>query len=65
VSDAKELAPNHPIAAYVVSGEYAMLHAGAQAGVFPLKEMVFESHEGLLRYVIASIVSSTVNIDFS
>jgi porphobilinogen synthase len=40
-----------PLTAYkdVVSGEYAMIHAGATAGVFPLQQMVMESHEGILR----------------
>lgn len=32
-----------------VSGEFAMIHAGAQAGVFDLKEMMFETHQSILR----------------
>ncbi len=32
-----------------VSGEFAMIHAGAQAGVFDLKEMLFETHQSILR----------------
>jgi len=38
-----------PIAAYQVSGEFAMIHAGAKAGVFDLKEMALESLQGILR----------------
>ncbi|KAI9505074.1 tetrapyrrole biosynthesis, porphobilinogen synthase [Coemansia spiralis] len=43
IRDAKELAPDHPIAAYQVSGEYAMLHHAAAAGVFDLKTAVLEN----------------------
>ncbi|KAJ1724517.1 Aminolevulinate dehydratase [Coemansia erecta] len=49
VRDAKEIAPNHPIAAYQVSGEYAMLHHSAAAGVFDLKTAVLESMASLQR----------------
>ncbi|KAJ2595871.1 Aminolevulinate dehydratase [Coemansia sp. RSA 1722] len=49
VRDAKEIAPNHPIAAYQVSGEYAMLHHAASAGVFDLKTAVLESMVSLQR----------------
>ncbi|GAA5876315.1 hypothetical protein JCM16303_007097 [Sporobolomyces ruberrimus] len=47
--EAKDLAPNHPLACYQVSGEFAMIHAGANAGVYGLREMAFESAEGFLR----------------
>ena len=49
ISDAKELGRDLPVAAYQVSGEYAMIHAGAKAGVFELKAMVMESMQGILR----------------
>ncbi|KAI0790620.1 tetrapyrrole biosynthesis porphobilinogen synthase [Abortiporus biennis] len=49
ISDAKELASNHPLAAYQVSGEYAMIVAGANAGVYDLKTMAFESVESIVR----------------
>ncbi|KAJ2725348.1 Aminolevulinate dehydratase [Coemansia sp. Benny D115] len=49
IRDAKELAPDHPIAAYQVSGEYAMLHHAAAAGVFDLKTAVLESMTSLQR----------------
>ncbi|EEQ28520.1 Aminolevulinate dehydratase [Microsporum canis] len=49
ISDAKELGRDMPVAAYQVSGEYAMIHAGAKAGVFDLKAMVLESMQGILR----------------
>ena len=49
IRDAKDLAQDLPVAAYQVSGEYAMIHAGAKAGVFDLKAMVFESSQGILR----------------
>ncbi|GAA5978766.1 hypothetical protein JCM5350_004815 [Sporobolomyces pararoseus] len=47
--EAKELAPNHPLACYQVSGEFSMIHAGANAGVYELKDMAFESVESFLR----------------
>ncbi|KAJ2325879.1 Aminolevulinate dehydratase [Coemansia sp. RSA 2673] len=49
VRDAKEIAPNHPVAAYQVSGEYAMIHHAAAAGVFNLKTAVLESMTSLQR----------------
>lgn len=49
MSEARELAPNHPLACYQVSGEFSMLHAGAHAGVYDLKAMAFETVEGFLR----------------
>ncbi|OAP60382.1 hypothetical protein AYL99_05384 [Fonsecaea erecta] len=57
ISDAKEIAKDMPIAAYQVSGEYAMIHAGAKAGVFDLKTMAFESTEGILRAGAGIVVS--------
>ena len=36
IQDAKELAQDHPIACYRVAGEYAMIVAGARAGVYEL-----------------------------
>jgi len=49
ISDAAELTPDHPIACYQVSGEFAMVHAGAAAGVYDLKTMAFESVESMVR----------------
>ena len=49
ISDAAELAPNHPLACYQVSGEFAMIHAGAAAGVYDLRTMAFETVESMLR----------------
>lgn len=63
ISDAKEIAKDMPVAAYQVSGEYAMIHAGAKAGVFDLKTMAFESTEGILR-AGAGIVVSYFTPDF-
>lgn len=63
ISDAKEIAKDLPIAAYQVSGEFAMIHAGAKAGVFDLKTMAFESAEGILR-AGAGIVISYFTPDF-
>ncbi|KAH0827407.1 hypothetical protein J3R83DRAFT_4063 [Lanmaoa asiatica] len=42
IADAAQLAADHPIACYQVSGEFAMVHAGAKAGVYDLKAMAFE-----------------------
>ncbi|KAI9652651.1 MAG: Aminolevulinate dehydratase [Alyxoria varia] len=63
ISDAKNIAPDLPVAAYQVSGEYAMLHAGARAGVFDLKAMAFEATQGILR-AGATIVMSYFTPDF-
>lgn len=63
ISDAKDLGKDMPIAAYQVSGEFAMIHAGAKAGVFDLKTMAFESTEGILR-AGAGIVVSYFTPDF-
>ncbi|KAK0719695.1 delta-aminolevulinic acid dehydratase [Lasiosphaeris hirsuta] len=57
ISDAKELGRDLPVAAYQVSGEFAMIHAAAKAGVFDLKAMAFESTEGILRAGATIIVS--------
>ncbi|KAK0745244.1 hypothetical protein B0T21DRAFT_280279 [Apiosordaria backusii] len=57
ISDAKELGKDLPIAAYQVSGEFAMIHAAAKAGVFDLKAMAFESTEGILRAGATIIIS--------
>lgn len=57
ISDAKELAKDLPIAAYQVSGEYAMICAAAKAGVFDRKTMAFESTEGILRAGATIVIS--------
>ena len=49
IADAAELARDHPIACYQVSGEFAMVHAGAKAGVYDLKTMVFETTGSMVR----------------
>lgn len=41
--------PNHPLAIYQVSGEYAMLWHGAQAGAFDLKTVLKETLTGMRR----------------
>lgn len=43
VREVKDRHPDHPLAVYHVSGEYAMLWHGAQAGAFDLKVAVLES----------------------
>ena len=63
ISDAKEIGKDMPVAAYQVSGEFAMIHAGAKAGVFDLKTMAFESTEGILR-AGANIVISYFTPEF-
>ncbi|CAH7675989.1 tetrapyrrole biosynthesis porphobilinogen synthase [Phakopsora pachyrhizi] len=57
VSEARRLAPDHPIACYQVSGEYSMIIAGAEAGVYGLKEMVLESINSMLRAGACLILS--------
>ncbi|KAI7314236.1 Delta-aminolevulinic acid [Hortaea werneckii] len=57
ISDAKDIGSDMPVAAYHVSGEYAMIHAAAKAGVFDLKTMAFEATEGILRAGANIVVS--------
>jgi porphobilinogen synthase len=57
ISDAKEIGQNLPVAAYQVSGEFAMIHAAATAGVFDLKTMAFETTEGILRAGATIVIS--------
>ncbi|EER37706.1 delta-aminolevulinic acid dehydratase [Histoplasma capsulatum var. duboisii H88] len=57
IRDAKELGKDMPVAAYQVSGEYAMIHAAAKAGVFDLKSMAMESTEGILRAGAGIVIS--------
>ena len=49
IADAAELAQDFPLAVYQVSGEYAMVVAGAKAGVYDLRTMAFETCESMLR----------------
>lgn len=49
IADAAQIVPDHPLACYQVSGEFAMIHAGAAAGVYDLKTMAFESVESMVR----------------
>jgi porphobilinogen synthase len=49
LADMAQIAPDHPLACYQVSGEFAMIYAGANAGVYDLKTMAFESVNGMLR----------------
>jgi porphobilinogen synthase len=49
ISEASRIAPDHPLACYQVSGEYAMIYAGAEAGVYDLRTMAFEACESMLR----------------
>ncbi|KAG8968404.1 Aminolevulinate dehydratase [Tulasnella sp. 419] len=57
IASAAELAPSHPLACYQVSGEYAMIVAGANAGVYELKTMAFESVDCMLRAGATLILS--------
>lgn len=49
LGDARELVPDLPRACYQVSGEYATLHAAANAGVGDLRALVEESMTSMLR----------------
>ncbi|KNG43963.1 delta-aminolevulinic acid dehydratase [Stemphylium lycopersici] len=57
ISDAKDIGKDMPIAAYQVSGEYAMIHAAAAAGVFDLRQMAEEATQGILRAGASIVVS--------
>ncbi|KAG0145291.1 hypothetical protein CROQUDRAFT_46017 [Cronartium quercuum f. sp. fusiforme G11] len=49
LSEARSIAPDYPLACYQVSGEYAMIMAGFQSGVYELRPMVFETLNSMLR----------------
>ncbi|KAG5461328.1 MAG: putative porphobilinogen synthase [Olpidium bornovanus] len=49
IRDTRELAPDHPIAVYQVSGECAALYHAAKAGVYDLKAAVLETLAGFQR----------------
>ncbi|TFK54111.1 tetrapyrrole biosynthesis, porphobilinogen synthase [Heliocybe sulcata] len=57
IADAAQLAPDHPLACYQVSGEYAMVCAGADAGVYDLRVMAFETVESMIRAGATLILS--------
>jgi len=57
ISDAKEIGKDMPVAAYQVSGEFAMIHAAAAAGVFDLRQMAEEATQGILRAGASIVVS--------
>lgn len=57
VRDIKKEHPNHPIAAYQVSGEYSMIHHSAANGVFDLKTMLYENFACMQRAGVDIIVS--------
>jgi len=49
IADCAHAAPDLPVACYQVSGEYAMVVAGAEKGIYGLKEMAFETTESMIR----------------
>jgi hypothetical protein len=53
----RELCPDLPLACYQVSGEFAMIHAGARAGVYELKRMAVETAESMVRAGATIILS--------
>ncbi|KAL1411409.1 Aminolevulinate dehydratase [Vanrija albida] len=57
VSDCAQLEPDHPVAVYQVSGEYAMVVAGAEKGIYDLKQMAFETVESFVRAGATVIIS--------
>lgn len=57
IADAARICGDYPICAYHVSGEYAMLYAAAEKGIVDLKDIAFESHQGLLRAGARMIIS--------
>jgi porphobilinogen synthase len=49
IQDCATLQPDIPTAVYQVSGEFAMLHAGAEKGIYDLRQVAEESMDGFLR----------------
>lgn len=67
IADAARLTPDHPLACYQVSGEYAMVVAGAEKGIYDLQTMAFESVQGMVRagrfvpYLFAAGVAQSIH----
>jgi len=57
VRDTATVCPDHPVAVFQVSGECAMIHAGVQAGVFTLKNIVMETSTAMHRAGATIIIS--------
>jgi len=57
IQDATELAGDLPLAVYQVSGEYAMVVHGANAGTYDLRAMAFETSEAFVRAGCSLILS--------
>eukprot|EP00111_Clytia_hemisphaerica_P002151 TCONS_00006036-protein len=57
VRDIKQKHPHHPIAAYQVSGEYAMMHAAVEKGIFQMKKLVYENFTCMQRAGVDIIIS--------
>ena len=57
VRDTAAECPDHPVAVFHVSGEAAMIHAGVNAGVFKLKDIVMESTLAMHRAGATIIIS--------
>ena len=53
IRDVKNRHPNYPLYAYQVSGEYAMLYRGAEAGVVDLKRAVQEATMAIRRGAVS------------
>jgi porphobilinogen synthase len=49
IQDCATLQPDIPTACYQVSGEYAMIYAGAKAGVYDLRQMAEETVGSMIR----------------
>lgn len=49
IQDCATLQPDLPTACYQVSGEFAMIHAGATAGVYDLRQMAEETVGSMMR----------------
>lgn len=49
VKQIKQTFPNHPLAVYQVSGEYAMLWHGAKANAFDLRMILIETIHSMRR----------------
>lgn len=57
VRDVKDRHATHPLAVYHVSGEFAMLWHGAQAGAFGLKAAVLEAMAAFRRAGADAIIT--------
>ena len=68
IADAAQVAPDHPLACYQVSGEYAMVKAAVRNGWLDQKRVVLEILTSIVRAgagIVLSYHAKEVEMDFA